>query len=112
VTEIIREKIFELYEEEIPYSTEVEIEEFREREGPKDYIRAVIHVERYSQKGIIIGNKGEAIKELGRSARKAIEEFHGKDVFLELFVKVAEKWRTDERMLKKFGYGTPDTDNE
>lgn len=111
VTEIIREKIFELYEDEIPYSSEVEIEEFKEREGPKDYIRAAINIERASQKGIIIGNKGDAIKKLGLAARKAIEEFHGKEVFLELYVRVAEKWRTNERMIRKFGYNLPESDD-
>lgn len=111
VAEIIREKIFELYSDEIPYSSEVEIEEFKERDGPKDYIRAAIMVERASQKGIIIGKNGEAVKKLGQAARNAIQEFHGKDVFLELFVKVAEKWRSNERMMKNFGYKLPESED-
>lgn len=104
VSEIIREKIFEMYSEEIPYSTEVLIEEFKERENTKDFISAVILVERESQKPIIIGKQGAAIKKLGEAARKDIESFHGKDVYLELRVKVQENWRSDSNMLKKFGY--------
>lgn len=104
VSEIIREKVFEIYREEIPYSTEVEIEEFTEREGRKDYIRAAIIIERESQKPIIIGDKGATIKKLGRSAREAIEKFLQRDVFLELFVKVKEKWRSNPNMLNHFGY--------
>ncbi|MFA7421075.1 MAG: KH domain-containing protein, partial [Melioribacteraceae bacterium] len=104
VSEIIREKIFEMYREEIPYSTEVEIEEFAEREGRKDYIRAAIIIERESQKPIIIGDKGATIKKLGRSAREAIEKFLQREVFLELFVKVKEKWRSNPNMLNHFGY--------
>lgn len=106
VTEIIREKIFELYREEVPYSTEVIIDEFKERETGKDYILASIVVERESQKPIIIGNKGEAIKRLGQIARRAVEEFLGKEVFLELNVKVKEKWRSDKNILRQFGYDT------
>lgn len=106
VTEIIREKIFELYREEVPYSTEVIIDEFKEREAAKDYILASIVVERESQKPIIIGNKGEAIKRLGQVARRAVEEFLGKEVFLELNVKVKEKWRSDKNILRQFGYDT------
>lgn len=104
VSEIIREKVFEIYREEIPYSTEVEIEEFTEREGRKDYIRAAIIIERESQKPIIIGDKGATIKKLGRSAREAIEKFLQREVFLELFVKVKEKWRSNPNMLNHFGY--------
>lgn len=104
VSEIIREKVFEIYREEIPYSTEVEIEEFAEREGRKDYIRAAIIIERESQKPIIIGDKGATIKKLGRSAREAIEKFLQREVFLELFVKVKEKWRSNPNMLNHFGY--------
>jgi GTP-binding protein Era len=103
VAEMIREKIFLNYEKEIPYSTEVGIEEFREESG-LIRIRALIFVERDSQKGIIIGNKGEAIKRVGTQARKDIEEFLGKQVFLELFVKVEKDWRKNELKLKKFGY--------
>lgn len=104
VSEIIREKIFEIYSEEIPYSTEVVIEEFKERENTKDFISATILVERESQKPIIIGKQGAAIKKLGEAARSDIESFHGKPVFLELRVKVQENWRSDSSMLKKFGY--------
>lgn len=111
IAEIIREKIFELYSDEIPYSSEVEIEEFKEREGDKDYIRAAVLVERASQKGILIGKGGEAIKKLGQASRSAIKEFHGKDIYLELFVKVAEKWRSNERMIKQFGYKLPESED-
>lgn len=105
VSEIIREKIFELYEDEIPYSTEVIIADFKERTSGKDFISAEIILERDSQKPIIIGKEGKAIKKLGEAARKAIEEFLQKEVYLELRVKVKEKWRSNEKMLKYFGYG-------
>ncbi len=107
VSEIVREKIFELYKEEIPYSTEVIVTDFKEREDNKDYILAEIIVEKESQKGIIIGKQGAAIKNLGLEARKAIEDFLQKEVYLELRVKVKSKWRTDERQLKSFGYIKP-----
>ena len=108
VSEIIREKIFEQYHEEVPFSTEVLIEEFIERENSKDYIRAVIVVERESQKPIILGAKGSSIKKLGHIAREAIEEFLQHQVYLELFVKVREKWRSNPNMLKDFGYTKTD----
>lgn len=104
VSEIIREKIFELFRDEIPYSTEVLIEEFIERPESKDFIRASIIVEKDSQKPIIIGDNGSSIKKLGKLARSAVEEFLGKGVFLELFVKVREKWRSNPALLKNFGY--------
>ncbi|MCK9280867.1 MAG: GTPase Era [Melioribacteraceae bacterium] len=104
VSEIIREKIFEMYRDEIPYSTEVVIEEFKERENAKDYISASIIIERDSQKPIIIGNKGESIKKLGRKSREEIEKFLEREVYLELFVKVKEKWRSNPYQLKNFGY--------
>ena len=104
VSEIIREKIFELYEDEVPYSCEVLIAEFKERENTKDFISAEIVVERESQKPIIIGKAGRAIKELGEKSRKNIEEFLDKEVYLELRVKVREKWRSNFNMLKSFGY--------
>lgn len=104
VSEIIREKVFLLYGEEIPYSTHVEIEEFKEREKGKDYIRAIVYVERDSQKGILIGKGGEALKRVGREARMEIEAFLGRPVFLELFVKVSEDWRKKQIRLKEFGY--------
>jgi GTPase len=104
VSEIIREKIFELYKEEIPYSTEVLIADFKEQENRKDVISAEIVVERESQKGIIIGKRGDAIKRLGEKSRIEIEKFLDRPVFLELRVKVRLKWRSDENMLKSFGY--------
>jgi len=103
VSEIIREKILLLYKKEIPYSVEVVVEDYLE-EPKKVHIRAVIMVTRDSQKGIIIGNKGAGIKRLGTDARKDIEEFIQKNVFLELFVKVNKDWRDNERSLKQFGY--------
>lgn len=106
VTEIIREKVFERYREEIPYSTEVLIEEFIERENAKDYVSAVIVVEKESQKPIILGAKGESIKKLGEAARKEIEKFLQREVYLALRVKVREKWRSNPNMLKNFGYTT------
>jgi len=108
VSEIIREKIFESYKEEVPFSTEVLIEEFKERENAKDYISASIIVERETQKPIIIGKKGEAIKRLGKIARESIETFLQRPVFLELRVKVRPKWRNNPQMLKNFGYDTSD----
>lgn len=103
VSEIIREKIFHNYHKEIPYSVQVEIEEFKEQ--PEiNRIRAIIYTERESQKAILIGNKGESLKKIGIEARKDIEILVGKKVFLELFVKVKDKWRNDDLTLKKFGY--------
>ncbi len=104
VAEIIREKIFLLYGEEIPYSTHVEIEEFKERPGHKDYIRAVIYVEKNSQKGILIGKQGQALKRVGQMAREEIEAFLGRPVYLELFVKVNEDWRRNEAKIRRLGY--------
>lgn len=104
VSEIIREKILEFYREEIPYSVEVLINDFKEREANKDYIDAEIIVEKDSQKGIIIGKQGTAIKKLGAESRKAVEEFLGREVYLELRVKVRKNWRSDENMLRSFGY--------
>jgi GTP-binding protein Era len=104
VTEIIREKILELYQDEIPYSCEVTIEQFTEREGQKHYIGALIFVERDSQKGIIIGKKGAALKAVGAAARKDIETFLDHPVYLELHVKVKNEWRRDPNALKEFGY--------
>jgi GTP-binding protein Era len=102
-SEIIREKILLNYSKEIPYSVEVAIEEYRE-EPAIDRIRAVIHVARASQKGIIIGHKGEALKRVGTAARRNLEEFLGKKVFLELFVKVDDDWRNSDAALRRFGY--------
>ncbi len=106
VSEIIREKIFEIYKDEIPYSVEVEIDEFKERGGRKDYIRASIIVERETQKPIIIGSKGAMIKKLGQRAREEIEMFLEHPVYLELRVKVRPKWRSNPGMLNRFGYST------
>ena len=108
VSEIIREKVFERYRDEIPYSTEIIIAEYKERENAKDFISAEIVVEKDSQKPIIIGNKGEAIKMLGQEAREAIEKFLHHEVYLELRVKVREKWRSNPNMLKSFGYNADD----
>lgn len=101
--EIIREKIFLNYKKEVPYSSEVEVTEFREDETIIR-IRAEIFVERKSQKGILIGHKGEALKKVGIASRKDMEAFFGKQVHLETFVKVAEDWRKREINLKQFGY--------
>ena len=108
VSEIVREKVFELYKEEIPYGTEVIIVDFKEREDKKDYILAEVIVERESQKGILIGKKGAALKKLGLDARKSVEEFLQKEVYLELRVKVKNKWRSDEKQLRSFGYIKPE----
>jgi GTP-binding protein Era len=124
VSEIIREKILELYRDEVPYSSEVLIADFKERRirpvtaeqtesggteklgggAGKDFISAEIVVEKDSQKAIIIGKGGAAIKKLGQVARESIEEFLQREVFLELRVKVRKKWRSDENLLKSFGY--------
>ncbi|MGB5171171.1 GTPase Era [Eudoraea sp.] len=103
VNEIIREKILEHYKKEIPYSVEIETEEFLEDEDIIR-IRAVIMVERDSQKGIIIGHKGNALKRVGIAARKDLEKFFDKQVHIELFVKVNKNWRSSARQLRRFGY--------
>lgn len=103
VTEIIREKILLNYEKEVPYSTEVIVEKFDEKEGAI-HIMAVIYVERDSQKGILIGKGGAKLKKVGIEARKDIETFFGKRVYLEMFVKVEPNWRNRENKLRSFGY--------
>ncbi|MBK8519133.1 MAG: GTPase Era [Saprospiraceae bacterium] len=106
-SEIIREKILLLYKQEVPYSCEVSISRFKEEEkkdGPLLMIYADIYVDRKSQKPIIIGKGGEAIKKLGIAAREEIEAFFGKHTYLDLNVKIKENWRNDDRMLKHFGY--------
>jgi GTP-binding protein Era len=103
VGEIIREKIFYLYQEEIPYHATVLVQEFKEK-TTLTKIRAEIIVQRETQKGIILGEKGKMIKELGTLARIEIEEFIGRKVFLELFVKVRPKWRDSELYLREYGY--------
>jgi GTP-binding protein Era len=103
VNEIIREKILQNYSKEIPYSVEVAVEEFIE-EPKRINITAVIFVERSSQKGILIGTQGEALKKVGTQARLDIEAFFGKKVFLNLYVKILKDWRNKENELKNFGY--------
>ena len=103
VTEIIREKILTNYDREIPYSVEVAVEQFKEEDN-LIRINAVIYVERDSQKGIIIGQRGRMLKRVGTEARKDIEMFFDKKVFLELFVKVEKDWRNKDVKLKNFGY--------
>ena len=103
VNEIIREKILQNYDKEIPYSVEVKVEEFKE-DDKRINIMATIYVERSSQKGILIGSQGEALKKVGTEARKDIEAFFGKKVFLNLYVKVLKDWRNKDNELKNFGY--------
>lgn len=103
VTEIIREKVLQNYSKEIPYSVEPVVEEYKDEEK-MIRIQAVINVERDSQKGIIIGHKGSALKRVGTEARKDMEAFFGKKVFLQIFVKVQKDWRSKDFNLKQFGY--------
>ena len=103
VSEIIREKILLYYDKEIPYSVEVSVERFKEDEK-RIHINAVIYVERDSQKGIIIGHQGVALKKVSTESRKALEKFFGKPIYLEVFVKVDKDWRSSERELNHFGY--------
>ena len=106
VAELIRERVFYQFEQEIPYAVEVEVTEFKERHGAKDFIQATLFVEQQSQKGILIGHGGQAIRKLGEQARGSIEEFLGRHVYLELRVKVAPKWRRNEAALRRLGYRT------
>ena len=103
VTEIIREKILLYYDKEIPYAVEVVVEQFKE-EAKSIHINAVIYVERDSQKGIIIGKQGKALKKVATEARKTLEHFFQKTIYLETFVKVDKDWRSSDRELKNFGY--------
>ena len=103
VTEIIREKILLYYDKEIPYSVEVVVERFKEDEK-HIHINAVIYVERDSQKGIIIGHRGVALKKISSEARKTLEKFFGKNIFLEIFVKVDKDWRSNTKRLEAYGY--------
>ena len=103
VSEIIREKILLYYDKEIPYSVEVSVERFKE-DDKHIHINAVIYVERDSQKGIIIGHQGVALKKVSTEARKSLEKFFDKPIFLEIFVKVDKDWRSSERELNHFGY--------
>ena len=103
VTEIIREKILLYYDKEIPYACEVSVERFKEQEK-SIHINAIIYVERDSQKGIIIGHQGVALKKVSTEARKEMERFFQKNIFLELFVKVDKDWRNNDRRLNAYGY--------
>jgi GTP-binding protein Era len=103
VSEMIREKILLNYQQEVPYAVEVEVESFKEADKIIN-IGSIIYVERESQKGILIGHQGKALKKVGTMARIDMEKFFGKKVFLELFVKVKKDWRNDGRILKQFGY--------
>ena len=103
--ELIRESLFEMLHDELPYATTVQVEQYKERPaGEKVYIRALIYTERESQKKIIIGRKGEQLKRIGQIARAKIEDFIGTGVYLELWVKVKEKWRKNESFLNMMGY--------
>ena len=106
VSEIIREKILLYYDKEIPYSVEVRVESFKETDK-NIHINAIIYVERDSQKGIIIGHQGMALKKVSTEARKALEKFFGKPIFLETFVKVDKDWRSSDKELNIFGYMDP-----
>lgn len=103
VSEIIREKILLFYDKEIPYSVEVSVEEFKE-DSKLIRIRVIIYVERNSQKGIIIGHQGVALKKVSSEARKSLERFFGKKIYLEIFVKVDKDWRSSQKELDSFGY--------
>lgn len=103
VTEIIREKILLYYDKEIPYAVEVVVEQFKEDEH-SIHINVVIYVERETQKGIIIGKQGRALKKVATEARKSLEKFFGKSIYLEIFVKVDKDWRNSDKELKNFGY--------
>lgn len=103
VTEIIREKILLYYDKEIPYAVEVVVEQFKE-DDKHIHINAVIYVERDSQKGIIIGHRGVALKKVSSEARKTLEKFFGKSIFLEIFVKVDKDWRSNTKRLEAYGY--------
>ena len=103
VTEIIREKILRYYDKEVPYSVEVVVERFKEDEK-KRHINAIIYVERDSQKGIIIGHQGQALKKVSTEARKSLEKFFDKRIYLETYVKVDKDWRNSQKELGNFGY--------
>ena len=103
VTEIIREKILLYYDKEIPYSVEVVVEQFKET-AQSIHINAVIYVERENQKGIVIGHQGVALKKVSTEARKSLERFFGKSIFLETYVKVDKDWRQSQRAMKAYGY--------
>lgn len=102
--ELIREKALHLLREEVPHSVAVVIEDYKERERGKVYVHAIIYCERKSQKGILIGKQGTMLKEIGKRARMDMEHLFGNEIFLELWVKVKDDWRNEERLLKNFGY--------
>ena len=104
ISEIVREKIFQLFHDEIPYSSEVIIDEYKERKTGKDYVAVTVIVERESQRRIIIGKKAESLKRVGERSRADIEKFIGKGVYLKIFVTVKENWRNEENTLQSFGY--------
>jgi GTP-binding protein Era len=104
VAEIIREKVMLLFEQEVPHSVAVQVDQFKERSEQMTYIAATIYVEKESQKGILIGKQGQMLKKLGQMARPEIEAMLGTRVYLELWVKVLKNWRKDERALKRLGY--------
>jgi GTP-binding protein Era len=106
VEEFIRESAFEQFDKEVPYSVAVKVDEYREGATPV-YIRATIYVERPTQKAILIGSGGAAIRELGRSAREKIEDFIGAPVYLDLWIKVLPRWRKDALSLQRFGFSFP-----
>jgi GTP-binding protein Era len=110
VAELIRETVFEQYSQEVPYSVATKVEEFRENSSPL-YIRAVVFVERASQKAIVVGSGGQAIKKLGQAAREKIEEFVGAPVYLDLWVKVLPRWRKDPVTLQRLGFKLPDAES-
>lgn len=107
VSELVREKIFLLYSQEVPYSVQVQIKEFKERRNEKDFISAAIIVEKESQVGIIVGKGGASLKRLGQEARAAVEDFLERPVYLELGVEVAKDWRESKSDLTKYGYYDP-----
>jgi len=109
VAELVRETIFEQYEKEVPYSVAVKVEEFRESATPV-FIRAVVFVERPTQKAILIGAGGQAIKRLGQAARMKVEDFVGAPVYLDLWVKVLPKWRKNPVELQRLGFTLPDAE--
>ncbi|HEX5725237.1 MAG TPA: GTPase Era [Longimicrobiaceae bacterium] len=111
VAELIRETVFELYQDEVPYSVAAKVEEFRETATPL-YVRATLYVERPTQKAILIGSGGAAIKRLGSAARAKIEDFVGAPVYLDLWVKVLPRWRRDPLQLQRLGFKLPETEKD
>ena len=105
ISELIREQVLEQYQEEIPHSVAVLVEDMKDREGRKTYIEATIFVERESQKGIIVGSGGNMLKKIGSFSRAEVEKLLGRPIFLKLWVKVQKNWRKDEAFLKRMGYG-------